>query len=335
MSDAVDGPWWRPVTASVRGSLHVRRGLPNEDWAAASAAGPTAAIAVADGHGDRRCPRAWAGAQFAAESAISALAGVDSARLVGVSPEAVETLLAEEITPTIWTAWQRQVRDDHDARPFGLEELQAIEASSEPATAVDVQRAYGTTLVAAAMVSGWLLGVQVGDGALGTVTAAGLAGEPVAAGPEHGGTSTASLASGDLSTARVCALPPDPEVVAVWVCTDGFSGAQFDPDWRAQVAEQIAEELATAGPDRIATELARWLSPAATTAGDDTTMAMLLASRPGQLITPGDRPLGLVSTLGEQTVPPATLPLPAPSPIRHLGQRLLARREATNRPDHD
>lgn len=334
MGTASDGLWWRPVTASVRGARHVRRGLPNEDYVAASAAGLTAAIAVADGHGDSRCPRARTGAQFAAESAVSALAGIDSTRLLGESPETVRALVAEEITPAIWTAWQEQVLADHRARPFGLEELTAIGATGEADLTIDVLRAYGTTLVAAAVVSGWLLGLQIGDGALGTVTSAGLAGEPLSAGPEHGGTATASLAGGDLSVARVCALPAARDVIAVWVCTDGFSGAQFDPDWRAQVATQIAQELATTGPERIATELARWLSPAAATAGDDTTMAMLLVSRPEQSpASPGDRPLGRASRLGESTVPPATLPLRAPSSIRQLGRRLRARRDGAGPSD--
>ncbi|MGH8897163.1 MAG: protein phosphatase 2C domain-containing protein, partial [Egibacteraceae bacterium] len=64
---------WCPIGGSVIGSSHTRTGQPNEDAWHASAPGVAAAIAVADGHGSRRCPRAGRGARLAAQIVVEEL----------------------------------------------------------------------------------------------------------------------------------------------------------------------------------------------------------------------------------------------------------------------
>src|SRR5262245_11773933 len=58
---------WRAVTASVRGSSHVRQSLPNQDAVVVETSKRGGlAVAVSDGHGSRDSFRSDVGAQLAA-----------------------------------------------------------------------------------------------------------------------------------------------------------------------------------------------------------------------------------------------------------------------------
>ena len=62
---------WAVAGASVRGALHVRDGLPNQDalltWVSDDPAAPVAIVTVADGHGGARHFRSAIGARLAVE----------------------------------------------------------------------------------------------------------------------------------------------------------------------------------------------------------------------------------------------------------------------------
>src|SRR5215203_6208715 len=63
---------WQVVGESVRGAVHERNGLPNQDaicWLPASGEGSSIVLAVADGHGSARYSRSHIGAGLAVESA--------------------------------------------------------------------------------------------------------------------------------------------------------------------------------------------------------------------------------------------------------------------------
>lgn len=70
---------WKVTHACVRGSSHVRAGLPNQDSAlcivrAAAPSGPAIAIAaVADGHGSARHFRSQIGSSLAVSTAVTVL----------------------------------------------------------------------------------------------------------------------------------------------------------------------------------------------------------------------------------------------------------------------
>jgi hypothetical protein len=312
------GGWWVPVSASVRGGAHVRRGAPNEDAAAVSVPGPTACVAVADGHGDRSCPRAARGARFAVETARELLGAVDHAALSADPLGVAETVRATVVEPLV-DRWRVRVWEDVAADAFNAEELALMPGGVDggPLTDTAVAHAYGTTLLAAAAGQVWLILVQVGDGEVGVGYASGSARQPIPDDGAYAGQFTASLASPQAAAhIRVSAVPvssPDP-VAAVWACTDGFSGAQADPRWRDLVAQQLVATLAGYGPAEVARRLPGWLGPAAHTAGDDTTMAILLAGHSGQQNPPRSRPAGTALGAGEDSTLAATRTLDPEQP---------------------
>jgi serine/threonine protein phosphatase PrpC len=300
----------------------VRKDLPNEDHAASGGRGSRAAVVVADGHGDPACPRAHVGARFAVGEAM--LSMLDAHELLGEDQAENEELMRDRLFADILGAWRSRVLEDSTARPFSDDELAAIRPpsdESEESIRNAAIRAYGTTLVAAAVCPGWLLLLQVGDGECGVVY---LDRPPIEPLPDDGvaGVRTTSMAlpdAGDL--VRVAALPLElDQVAAVWVCTDGFSTAQADPAWRELVGEQLREALTTMGPREVADQLPGWLGPAASAGGDDTTMAILLAGHlapAGAAGTDGSEPLRPPrrprvprTTLWDADTDPATATLP-------------------------
>jgi hypothetical protein len=70
------GPAWRVIAESVIGASHIRTGLPNQDaihsWEIATQRSPVA-IALADGHGSKKCFRSDTGARLAVQEAIGAI----------------------------------------------------------------------------------------------------------------------------------------------------------------------------------------------------------------------------------------------------------------------
>jgi hypothetical protein len=93
--------------------------------------------------------------------------------------------------------------------------------------------------------------------------------------PPSIGVQTDSLATPDPRAAVRTDSHPVTDVVAAWACTDGFSTAQTDPDWRDLVGGQLRQLLATRTPAEIGADLDGWLEPAAAV-GDDTTMVLVL-----------------------------------------------------------
>jgi hypothetical protein len=256
---------WRPAGATVRGAAHARRGLPNEDAFQLSEPGPVAGIAVADGHGDRRVPRAALGARYAAELAVATLTGA-LGRWKPPDPHA----LAEQLLGS----WRERVLRDFAGRPLTDAECAV---AGEPDSDDRAIWLYGTTLLAAAADQHRLIACQIGDGELGLVYDEGELQLPVGR-AESAGRYTASMAlprAGDHLKLAVVNLAMAGEVL-VWACTDGFSGAQADPDWRTVVARQLSAHRREHGVDDLAARLPEWLRPAAESSGDDTTMALLV-----------------------------------------------------------
>lgn len=334
-------PAWDAVVASVKGAAHIRKGLPNEDATACGGTSWVSAAAVADGHGDASCPRAEVGSRLAAQAAVNLLLEWADAELVGAQPspdaERVQTLLARDAVPKLVARWRYLVAADvaeFNLSPAEVAAVRRSEPQPEEATwdatgdspdarpgespvaddgvaaptEVECWRAYGTTLVAALVCKGWVLVTQIGDGECGVVVADGHDVSPV---PDDGvgGVATTSLAMPEAAdVARVAALPTSDPPVAVWVCTDGFSGAQADTSWRQLVAEQLFELATTVGPGAVKEKLPGWLGPAASASGDDTSMVILIDKR----LSHHDEhsPASDVSDLVVASGP--TLPLPDP-----------------------
>lgn len=266
---------WFAAGGSVCGSSHRARDAENEDrFVAVSWPDVDVAVAaVADGHGDHRSVRAGAGAQLAVDVLTGLLREV--AVQLGHDHRRADDMLRRSGTDLV-DGWRRAVVADATARPFTAAERAAISASGAELGERDLWTAYGTTVLGAAATSIGVVALGIGDGELGVVDEAGRHHELFPA-HEQIGVGTDSLASHEAVRLARTASVPAAGLAAVWLCTDGFSQAQAEADWRGLVARQVRAMLAELGPAHIAGQLESWLTPAADSGGDDTTMTMLLA----------------------------------------------------------
>lgn len=124
-----------------------------------------AVIAVADGHGSRKAFRSDRGSRFAVETAVDQLRGY----VAEASPgrDGVLALSREtevELPQRLVREWRRLVDDDLTVAPVDPTELTGLTPAERSVFDADPRTAYGTTLVAVAMLPGWSAFLQLGDG---------------------------------------------------------------------------------------------------------------------------------------------------------------------------
>ncbi|HEY2296707.1 MAG TPA: protein phosphatase 2C domain-containing protein [Jatrophihabitans sp.] len=263
LADRTDGGW-TVVGASVTGADHRRQSLPNQDAYAYRDYGSGVVAVVADGHGAAQHPRSALGARLAADLLADRLGTLDSAESEqDALPAAADSFVR---------AWRAAVASDLASHP--LDRLELAEMGRDSDSLDFVRSAYGTTVLGIRASAKWVSAIAIGDGELGCVDAAARH-HPLCAAQARIGVETDSLAAPELSL-RLQTVPAA-GVVAVWACTDGFSEAQRDPEWRALVAGQLHALPGASGV--LPQDLRGWLAPSAETGGDDTTMVLVLRRR--------------------------------------------------------
>ena len=149
-----DRRWWHVVTASVRGASHVRAHLPNQDavhWTANRSR--LTVMAVADGHGSAESFRSDVGSRLAVTTAAEVLLSFDA----GEEPDVLADRVASAGPAALVAAWTAAVEDHLEDHPFGPDDPVA-QLGGNPFLA------YGSTLLAAVVVPGRIVLLQLGDG---------------------------------------------------------------------------------------------------------------------------------------------------------------------------
>lgn len=293
---------WHTAGASERGSSHVAVGAANEDAWAASDDAMAAVIAVADGHGSKKCCRSADGARLAVDAAVGVIqAGLDAEHtaldLRGQLPAWGQQIVER---------WQQLVDVDSRSRPFSAEELRDI--GTDRPSRDQVRLAYGTTLLAACATRHAVGALQVGDGDIIVVGGEdGTVLRPVPDDPRNVGNVTMSLAHPRAaSQVRVADIDlGTTPVIAVLASTDGFGGAFADREWWRSVGGDLAERAKALTAAELTAQIPSWLEEPAEVAGDDTTLAMLLAAFEDAAVEPS------VTALVPE--PARTAPAPPPS----------------------
>lgn len=242
---------WTTATASERGEMHERQGIPNEDHVRVSDDGTV--VSVADGHGAPSYTRAERGSRLATAAAVELL-------------QPVPTDLTE-LPDRLVRRWRELVAEDVDADPPPVDELRG----GEP------HRLYGTTLLATAVSSWGLVLVQLGDGdiLLGRQDRSG-AEQPIPPTPYARSNATDSLVQDDAAErVRIAVVEDLPAFVLL--ATDGLEASTTGDDWSDLVVTDLHEALAGRDPATLDRLLADRCRRAATEGGDDTTMALLAA----------------------------------------------------------
>lgn len=286
---------WKVTHACVRGSSHVRSGLPNQDSALCTvrAAGPSspavAIAAVADGHGSARHFRSQIGSSLAVSTAVTVLQDFLSRlnaenRAAQLTQEALHPLLQSLVD-----SWITSVEADLGQNPFTAEELEKLEEDGVDARAsveADPLLAYGATLLVAAATDSLVMYLQLGDGEILSVSPDGQTTRPLYADERLVGNQTTSLCQPDAwREFRVSwTLAPDLPAL-VLLSTDGYVNSFRSDEDFLKIGNDYLELLREEGISTVAEELPHILEEATQQgSGDDITLAILQ----GELRSPGE-----------------------------------------------
>ena len=223
---------WNVTAASARGSAHQRSGLPNQDACqfrtGERSSALRAVLAVSDGHGGARHFRSQVGSSLAVNAALNAIH--DS--LTAMLDEDAHAIPSKEFVPElierICQEWRAAVLADLQHNPLEDRELTAVAATEgQPAMASVLQDpflAYGATLLAAAVSGDFVLFLQLGDGDILVVGAAGETARPVPVDARLIANQTTSLCQE--SAAKEFRFALSGEIPAlILVSTDGYANS--------------------------------------------------------------------------------------------------------------
>jgi len=261
---------WRVLTESVRGAIHHRNGLPNQD-AVATAKNPLV-VAVADGHGSTRCPFSDLGAKFAVGAAIEITQQVFNAP--NLSLPQLRTL-SEGIPKAIHRCWQRKV-DAYIDDYLRIEDCLRIEAAIENRYLL-----FGTTLLVACVLENCVLYWQIGDGDIVVIQADGTPAMPIPHDARLLGNDTTSLCGKKpWQDFREAFVPIIESPKAIFLVSDGYKNSFKHAEGFYQALGDIHSFIETDGADFVQTELEDWLNEASQSgSGDDISLAVIYAEK--------------------------------------------------------
>ena len=289
---------WSTLQGSERGSQHDRSGRPNQDAVHVATfgvdVGAVTVAAVADGHGGDRYVRSDVGSRLAVEVACA-----EAGRLVARGATAVHAA-GTALPHAIVAAWRVAVHAHLAEHPLDVRDAR----TSGVVDGGDPVIAYGTTLLVALASATDLVLLQLGDGDITVVTAAGDVLHPVPGDARLTGGQTTSLclpgADGDV---RSAVLTSEYEAVLVLLSSDGYGNSFADPEWPVGVTRDLVAALDRDGVERVGTLLPVWLRDSAQAGGDDVTAAVLF--RPAAAARQSSSAAGAAAPAASASVTPS------------------------------
>lgn len=139
--------------ASIRGNMHIKNELPNQDAIDVKKAKDKTLIAIADGHGSSVCFRSNFGSKIAVKISTQIMATMDRFEI-------------EDIPRLISIQWQRKVTEHMKLYPFQRREVENLDPKKKASLKKNPYLAYGSTLLTMAMDSNTLHVFNIGDGDL-------------------------------------------------------------------------------------------------------------------------------------------------------------------------
>jgi hypothetical protein len=265
-------PRWKATTASVRGSLHERTGLPNQDAVSVEPHGDGGLVAaVADGHGGRRYVRSDRGSALAVALAVELSRAVPADGLLGPGNP------LEGMADRLVIKWHERVRADHRADPFTAEERERAQADLDANPVL----AYGSTLLVALLSTDHVHLAQIGDGDVVVVSASGAVSAPMPGDSRLvAGETTSLCAPSARADFRFCSVPTAADPALVLLATDGYGTAFADPHWQEAVGRDFLAAVSDSGWENLHAQLPAWLADSARVGGDDVSVAVIAAESP-------------------------------------------------------
>jgi len=260
---------WQVAGQSVRGAVHERNGLPNQDaihWLPASENASSIVLAVADGHGSARYSRSHIGARLAVESSTQLVHDFLNGQAGGDNLSLIKDATQEWLPRALVRRWVELVTENLTSDPLGGAEV-------EPSVV-----AYGATLLVAAVTEHFALYLQLGDGEIITVSESGEVTRPLTKDDRLFGNETTSLCAPDawhdfrVSFQPFGQTPP----ALILLSTDGYPNSFRHESGFFKVGSDILSMIREHGLDMVKDNLAGWLSDSTRAgSGDDVTLGIL------------------------------------------------------------
>ena len=267
---------WGVYGDSVRGSSHVRNGLPNQDAIAkwTGPGGTTAVLAVSDGHGSATYFRSERGSRIGVEVAVEALRS---------APLPIPDGHGQVLARTIVDRWRAAVMENLGAHPFQEDEwakIPAKDAAQAKATVLaDPAVAYGATLLCVLASESEILYLQLGDGDILAVDHNGGTTKPMPTDARLIANQTTSLcqqsAVEDFRMAHV-RTSDGPAPALILLSSDGYANSFESEEDFLRVGPDYLELVRTFGPEKVEAQLQKILPEASRKgSGDDITLGFL------------------------------------------------------------
>ncbi len=269
---------WRTLKASVRGAAHYRAGLPNQDAVRVAWFNDDLSllVAVADGHGSAKCFRSQRGARLAVVVAKQVCSQLFIFK--PVSPSKIKRWAEEELPKGLVRCWRERVNKSLAIKPFTPAELAPLDAASRRLVATHPHLAYGSTLLVVIVAPDFILYLQLGDGDLLTVSAAGVVERPIPKDPRLIANETTSLCSDQAwneMQVRFQTLAGAPPAL-ILAATDGYANAFRTEAGFKQVAGDLWAMLRDDGDTAVKPYLKNWLNEASQQgSGDDISVGLI------------------------------------------------------------
>lgn len=228
---------YKSFAITVIGNSHTKQGLVCQDASFKYDNDKVSIAVVADGHGDSNCFRSDKGSKLAVACAAK---GLEEFVVIHEQKFSKGHLKKKNITSKndfdksirdlvkfIIASWQVKVEEDYTANPFSQKELELADEKHRKKyeAGIDLNKAYGTTLIAAAITDDYWFGIHIGDGRFTALYPDGSCDQPVPWDEKCYLNVTTSICDDNaLEQARIYfsfnELSPPP--VAVFICTDGI-----------------------------------------------------------------------------------------------------------------
>jgi serine/threonine protein phosphatase PrpC len=312
---------YQAFAVSVHGGSHIEEGMPNQDsaWGGEYEDVSVTIAVVADGHGDKSCFRSDRGSK---EAVMRARLGIynfvkeheplfkdkdnaiqrfvkehvpllkDSNKPDPPSKIEFEKLLNEKLFKQIIASWNKCIWDDYKAHPFTEEELAKV--SGKYRERYDetnkkkyeegryISKAYGTSLIAAAITPYYWFGFHIGDGRFSVLYPDGSGDQPVPWDERCYLNVTTSLCDDDVleheqGIRSYLSFDMDKLPIAVYLCSDGIDD-NYPVDGNEihlyRLYRKISVTFADDGYDSTCKQLEELANEFATRGkGDDTSVA--------------------------------------------------------------
>ena len=165
---------------SERGESHLHDGRVCQDSSASFSDECGTVAVVSDGHGGCDYVRSQIGSAMACEAAVKNIRRL----FENISPDAFlaePDMMLIQLEAAIINDWNESVRSHYEANPFTEEELDCVseKAGASYRSGHRIERAYGATLIAAAVTRDYWFGIQIGDGKCAAFDEAGICTQPI------------------------------------------------------------------------------------------------------------------------------------------------------------